>query len=106
MVHENLELASIALIGLCAVFWLVFLMFGLVLLEGIVDKKLTWVTAMLRASIYGGYTVIFGSLMVSCVIGSAVCYVRKTNGNRIAVESSESLATTQNHTIDTNANRV
>ena len=39
MGHENLEFLTVVLIGLCAVFWLVFLMFGVVLLEGIVDKK-------------------------------------------------------------------
>ena len=110
MRHENLESATIVLIGLCAVFWLVFLMFGLVLLEGIIDKKLSWMTAILRASIYGGYTVFFASFMVSCVIGTAACYVRKTKSNRIAELSLENVATTPqsptNHVIDTNADRI
>ncbi len=82
--HENLELLTILLVGLCALFTLVFLIFGLVVLEGLLDKKLSAITAVLRASVYGGYTVIFGTLMVGCVLGSAMCYVRKTHRNRIA----------------------
>jgi hypothetical protein len=72
---ENLE---IVLIGICAVCCLVFLMFGLVMLEGLVDKKLNSTSAVLRASVYGGYAVVFGSLLVCCVFGTASCYVRKT----------------------------
>lgn len=83
MGFENLEVLKILLVGLCAVFWLVFLIFGLVLLEGVLDKKLSGITAVLRASIYGGYAVIFGSLMVSCIIGTAFCYVRIITRNRI-----------------------
>jgi TRAP-type C4-dicarboxylate transport system permease small subunit len=82
--HENLELLNILLVGLCAVFTLVFLIFGLVVLEGLLDKKLSALTAVLRASVYGGYTVIFATLMVCCVLGSAMCYVKKTERNRIA----------------------
>ena len=78
MLSENLELLTIALIGLCAVSCLVVMMFGVVLLEGLVDKKLAVAHAVLRASVYGGYTVVFGALMVSCVIATAMCYVRLT----------------------------
>lgn len=72
----TLEVLTIALIGLCAVSCLVVMMFGVVLLEGLVDKKIAVAHAVLRASVYGGYTVVFGALMVSCVIATAMCYVR------------------------------
>lgn len=101
MGHENLEFLTVVLIGLCAVFWLVLLMFGIVLLEGIVDKELSFINAILRASIYGGYTVFFASFMVSCVIGSAACYVRKSNRiAELSLEPLENVASTGESTTN------
>lgn len=73
----DVEFVESILVGLCAVLWLVLLIFGLVLLEGLLDKKLGAVTAVLRASVFGGYAVILGTLMVSCVLGTASCFVRR-----------------------------